>query len=85
MILDFLKIKSKGQIQASKNQSIYKKTLELCVVCGAVTDVEVETPINERKCYVPCAGQLCRKCCMEIYGTEELKSLQDSDVEQMFF
>ena len=57
---------------------------EKCVACGATTNVPVDTPISERKCYVPGAGQLCRKCCIELYGTDDLRSLQSAELEQMF-
>jgi hypothetical protein len=37
------------------------KELEVCVVCGAVTNVEHSTPINQRKGYTE-AGQTCERC-----------------------
>ena len=57
---------------------------ERCVVCRAVTDIRKNMPVKERKCYVPGAGQLCRKCCIELYGTDDLRSLQSAELDQMF-
>ena len=57
---------------------------ERCAVCGAMTDVLADTPVSGRKCYVPGGGQLCRKCCIELYGTDDLRSLQSAELEQMF-
>lgn len=56
-----------------------KKNFERCVLCGEVTEVPRLKPIGERKCYVPGAGQLCRKCCMELYGTEDLNIGAESE------
>ena len=60
------------------------RNYERCVVCGARTDVPVDTPVGERKCYVPGGGQLCGKCCIELYGTDDLRSLQSAELDQMF-
>lgn len=60
------------------------RVYERCAVCGAVTDVPADTPISGRKCYVPGGGQLCRKCCIELYGTDDLRSLHSAELEQMF-
>ena len=57
---------------------------EKCVSCGIATDVPVDAPVDERKCYVPGGGQLCRKCCIELYGTDDLRSLQSAELEEMF-
>jgi hypothetical protein len=35
---------------------------ELCVVCGAETDVPVAIPVDQRKGYVEGAGQCCAEC-----------------------
>lgn len=44
------------------------KDYERCAMCGKVTDVSADTPIEMRSCYVEGAGQLCRDCWAEIYG-----------------
>jgi len=61
-----------------KNTDPYSKPLERCISCGEFTDVPVNTPIKDRAFYVPGAGQLCEKCCVELYGTKDLRTL-DSD------
>ena len=35
-----------------------ENSFERCVLCGVVTDVPVQMPVSERKCYIPGAGQL---------------------------
>jgi hypothetical protein len=35
---------------------------ELCVLCGAETDVPVAIPVDQRKGYVEGAGQCCADC-----------------------
>lgn len=54
-----------------------KSPLERCVSCWEVTDVLVNKPISERRCYVPGVGQLCERCCIALYGTRDLRSLDD--------
>lgn len=58
-------------------QSPASQTLERCCLCGALTDVDVATPVQERTRYMPGAGQLCRDCCYEVYGTDDLRTLPD--------
>ena len=41
---------------------------ERCVVCGEKTEYTKNVPIDERTGYVKGAGQLCRKCCFDIYS-----------------
>ena len=41
---------------------------ERCIICGQVTDMEKDWPVAMRKNYVEGAGQLCRKCYLEIYS-----------------
>ena len=74
-------INFKGKKESGENDTC---DCEKCVACGATTNVPVDTPISERKCYVPGAGQLCRTCCIELYGTDDLRSLQSAELEQMF-
>ena len=40
---------------------------EKCVICGRYTDECVSTPITLRRFYVEGAGQVCKKCFIEIY------------------
>jgi len=42
---------------------------ERCVLCGCMTDIDLDTPIQLRRHYVIAAGQLCEKCFYDIYGT----------------
>ena len=74
-IIDIVKIKKIKELHKDDQKDPYRKPLEVCVVCGAVTDIPADTPIRERKWYVPGGGQLCRKCCMELYETDDLRSL----------
>lgn len=39
-----------------------------CVICGRETDMKKDLPIAMRKYYVEGAGQLCRKCYLELYS-----------------
>lgn len=55
-------------------------SFERCVLCGAVTDVPVQMPVSERKCYIPGAGQLCRDCCRELYGSDDLGTTAESEI-----
>lgn len=62
-----------SQIDSDEN------SFERCVLCGAVTDVPFQQPVSERKCYVPGAGQLCEKCCIDLYGTDDLSINAESE------
>ncbi len=42
---------------------------ELCVLCGEVTDVRYETPVDIRKNYVQGCGQLCNACGADLRKT----------------
>ena len=35
---------------------------EVCVMCGAITDIPTSMPLKMRTGYLPGAGQLCEKC-----------------------
>jgi len=35
---------------------------EICIGCGDITDIDVETPIDMRNGYIEGAGQVCGKC-----------------------
>lgn len=40
----------------------YHSKYEKCILCGAVTNVPIASPIDQRPDYLPGAGQLCREC-----------------------
>lgn len=56
----------------------FEKPLEVCAVCGVMTDVPVDTPVSERKCCVPGGRQMCRACCMRLYHTDDLRTLSEA-------
>lgn len=56
-----------------------ENSFERCVLCGVVTDVPVQMPVSERKCYIPGAGQLCRDC-WELYGSDDLGATAESEI-----
>ena len=35
---------------------------EICIGCGDITDIDVETPIDMRNGYIEGAGQICSRC-----------------------
>lgn len=47
-----------------------KRDMEYCVLCGKLTDIPENIPVNERKYYIEGAGQLCRACYHEVYDSE---------------
>ena len=57
-----------------------ENSFERCVLCGAVTDVPRQMPVSKRKCYIPGAGQLCRDCCIDLYGTEIFETIAESEI-----
>lgn len=73
-IIDFFSSKRRVENQAHLPKS-REGGLERCVLCGELTDEYVSTDISLRKCYVEGAGQLCRKCCWETYGTTDLRGI----------
>lgn len=74
-LMDFEKEKKNQALERGIKQNPFTKPLEACAVCGAQTDIPVDTPVGERTCYVPGGGQLCRACCMKLYHTEDLRTL----------
>ena len=60
----------------SKNENV-EEIYERCVICGELTEVLRETPINERDFYVVGCGQLCFDCYRK---TCEASELQNADV-----
>lgn len=65
------------------NKLFKTKKYARCVVCKKRTTVLENMPVSERKCFVPGAGQLCRKCCIELYGTDDLRSLRSKEFDQL--
>ena len=57
-----------------------ENSFERCVLCGAVTDVQVQMPVSERKSYIPGSGQLCRDCCRELYDSDDLETKAESEI-----
>ena len=49
---------------------------EVCVMCGAVTEIPKSMPLEMRSGYFPGAGQLCQKCA-EINVTEERAAMRN--------
>ncbi len=58
-------------------ENMQTQEMECCVVCGITTDVPVDTPIENRKTYMECVGQLCPDCCWELYHTTDLRTRAD--------
>ena len=73
----------KEKIHTEQHKKDYAEKTERCVLCGALTDVPIQQPVSERKYYIPGAGQLCRKCCMELYGTDNLGDSTESEICKM--
>ena len=48
-------------------------TVEYCIICGAKTNELKSTPVSARRCYVQGCGQLCDRCCLELYGVRDLR------------
>ena len=61
---DLFRRKEKIDYYMYMHESIIKEinNLEKCVICKKPTKYNKDTPINERKCYVETAGQLCEEC-----------------------
>ena len=68
--------RKKKDLQTDSDENCFER----CVLCGAVTDVPRQQPVSERKCYVPGAGQLCRDCCINLYGTEAFETIAESEI-----
>lgn len=50
-----------------------KSMVELCVFCGCETPYSINAPVYLRENYVEGAGQLCKKCFDNVYGSETAK------------
>ena len=53
-----------------------KDIFEICVLCGNITEVKVDEPIENRPMYMPGAGQLCEECCRNVYGIDDLRRIR---------
>lgn len=60
-----------------RDKEKYQESLERCTVCNCITDVPVNTPITERKTYLPTGGQLCSECCWKLYHTHDLRTIPE--------
>lgn len=67
---------TRAQQRGAKPAPLARPT-EVCTVCGAPTGVPVDTPVSQRKCYVPGGGQLCEACCQALYHTDDLRTLPE--------
>jgi len=63
----------------SKNKNV-EEIYERCVICGELTEVLRETPINERDFYVVGCGQLCFTCYRRTGEDPELQ-ITDASME----
>lgn len=43
-------------------QSTQETDYEICVICGAITNIPKSRPLGLRSDYLPGAGQLCHEC-----------------------
>ena len=48
---------------------------EICVLCGGLTDVLRDCPIEERKNYVSGGGQLCNECFGKLYHLNDIRTI----------
>ncbi|MBS5469070.1 MAG: hypothetical protein KHX69_09670 [Clostridium sp.] len=60
------KIDKRREMQMEKQE---ESRYETCIFCRKATDVPKEKDISERNYYIEGAGQLCRECYFEIYGS----------------
>ena len=58
-----------------KSTDIKEDGFEKCVVCNKLTDIRYSVPVQQRKTYMIGVGQLCRKCCFELYHTDDLRDM----------
>lgn len=72
-----MEIKMKNmEIKVNHNTNEFEK----CVLCGTVTDVKINCPVDARKYYEIGIGQLCRKCYLEVKEAEIImKSLHTGE------
>ena len=60
----------------SKNEE-----LDICVICGAITDVPLSKPIDNREFYEVGCGQLCRNCYIKLHSDEGINNvLSDEEI-----
>lgn len=51
-------------------QSTQETDYEVCVICGAITNVPKSRPMELRSDYLPGAGQLCHECAIKNINEE---------------
>lgn len=56
---------------AESHASATGTNMEVCVLCGKVTDVPITEPLEQRMNYLPGAGQLCKECAIENIQEEQ--------------
>lgn len=44
---------------------------EVCVLCGAITNIPKSKPLDMRTDYLPGAGQLCHECAVQNINEEQ--------------
>ena len=74
------KKKTLEKIYSEQHKEKYAEKMDKCVLCGALTDIPMMQPVGERRYYIAGAGQLCRECCMELYGTDDLNNSAESEI-----
>ena len=55
-----------------------EKSFETCVICGKMTDVRRDTPIQERIGYEAGSGQLCTRCYSRMIDPGRRQAREDS-------
>lgn len=81
MTFRLINITKKSQskfIGKKENSTLYETVYERCVICGKLTTVRIDTPIEFRYCYEIGSGQVCYNCHRQI--TEEYQKQHKSKV-----
>ena len=61
------RVKDKQQYDDNYDKIFNKPIKDKCVMCGAKTEYDKETHIDNRKNYIEGAGQMCQPCHQRIY------------------
>lgn len=56
-------------IKTKTDFEVLQENKEICISCGVVTEVNIDTDTTLRENYVDGCGQLCNKCFIRIYGS----------------
>ena len=54
-----------------------EQDFETCVICGRLTDVRRDTPVQERIGYEEGSGQLCARCYSELVDPARKREKED--------